>query len=156
MDNVTGLRILEGGQLELGTLGVISPKELADRAGRILTDSGRTETVVGWGDLDGEVSILVDELGRDAYYVKKRAGVITTEAQYEKVKAKADALYAKGGRMRTLETRNLFLDDLTAAERAEFETLLAEYTELGRQMTEYNTPAMARALSQLNGTNFDY
>lgn len=70
-ENVPALAILEGGLLERATIGrFVGDTEYADRAGRTLTDSGRTTTVMGWGKLDGTVRILVDEYGSDLYYVR--------------------------------------------------------------------------------------
>lgn len=69
MSNVKALKVIEGGLLEHSKVGIVEPGTWADNIGRILTDSGRTETVIGWGMMDGKVRILVDELGRDAYYI---------------------------------------------------------------------------------------
>lgn len=69
MSDVKALKVLEGGLLEHSKVGIVEPGTWADNIGRILTDSGRTENVLGWGEMDGEVRILVDEMGRDAYYI---------------------------------------------------------------------------------------
>jgi hypothetical protein len=69
MGNVPALRVLDGGLLEHAKLGKIDGHIWADSVGRVLADSGRTETVAGWGRMDGELRVLVDETGRDAYYI---------------------------------------------------------------------------------------
>lgn len=67
--NVRSLKVLEGGLLEHAKVGKVDETTWADNIGRILSDSGRTETVVGWGHMDGVLRVLVDEMGRDAYYI---------------------------------------------------------------------------------------
>lgn len=69
MSNVRALKVLEGGLLEHSMVGKVDAETWADNIGRILTDSGRTETVIGWGGMDGDLRVLVDEMGRDAYYI---------------------------------------------------------------------------------------
>lgn len=69
MSNVRALKVLEGGRLEHAKIGEVDSATWADSIGRILTDSGRTEAVMGWGHMDGDLRVLVDEMGRDAYYI---------------------------------------------------------------------------------------
>lgn len=69
MSDIRALKVLDGGLLEHSKVGKVDERTWADSIGRILTDSGRTETVIGWGRMDGELRILVDEMGRDAYYI---------------------------------------------------------------------------------------
>lgn len=69
MSNVSALKVLEGSILEHSKVGKVDATSWADSIGRILTDSGRTETVMGWGHMDGKLRVLVDEMGRDAYYI---------------------------------------------------------------------------------------
>jgi len=71
--NVKALKVLEGGMLEHSIVGRVDSKTWADNIGRVLVDSGRIETVVGWGYMDGDLCVLVDEVGRDAYYVRPSA-----------------------------------------------------------------------------------
>ncbi|THF55931.1 hypothetical protein [Pseudothauera rhizosphaerae] len=67
--NVSALKVHEGGMLEHSQVGAVGARTWADGIGRILTDSGRTETVMGWGYMDGDLRVLVDEMGRDAYLI---------------------------------------------------------------------------------------
>jgi len=69
MKNVRALKILDGGLLEHSKIGQVDVSTWADNIGRTLFDSKRTETVIGWGHMDGELRILIDEMGRDAYYI---------------------------------------------------------------------------------------
>jgi len=68
--HIPALRLLDGGLLEGATIGAVDPKTWADRAGNVLTDSGRTDEVMGWGKMDGQVRILVNDFGDDCYYIK--------------------------------------------------------------------------------------
>lgn len=69
MDNITVLRICEGGNLVHDSLGEVSPGVYANAVGLIFRPSGRTQKLLGWGSLDGERQILVDEHGDEAYYL---------------------------------------------------------------------------------------
>lgn len=69
MSDIRALKVLDGGLLEHSFVGRVDEKSWADSIGRILIDSGRTETVLGWGHMDGHLRVLIDEMGRDAYYI---------------------------------------------------------------------------------------
>lgn len=67
---INALKIRDDGLLERATIArVPGTTQYADSIGRILTDTGRTETVMGWGSMDGTVRVLRDEFGDDAYYI---------------------------------------------------------------------------------------
>ena len=70
MSDQNALKVLDGGLLEHSKVGRVDNSTWADQIGRILTDSGETTEVMGWGHMDGTVKILVDEQGDKAYYIK--------------------------------------------------------------------------------------
>lgn len=75
---------------------------------------------------------------------------ITTQAQFDEVKAQAAAINSRGSRFRELESRALgYGDELNNEERAEWESMLADYAEKCRAMEDFNKPAMARVLGSL-------
>lgn len=68
--NIFALKVNGNGLLEPSKIGVVDASCWADTSGRIVTDSGRKTIIKGWGQMDGEVRILVDEFGDDSYYIK--------------------------------------------------------------------------------------
>ena len=75
---------------------------------------------------------------------------ITTQPQFDELKAQTAAINSRGSRFRELESRALgYGDELNNEERAEWESMLADYAEKCRAMEEFNKPAMARVVGAL-------
>ncbi|WP_434030127.1 hypothetical protein [[Pseudomonas] boreopolis] len=75
---------------------------------------------------------------------------IESQAQYEAVRAQAHAMNARGSRLYALTTRHQVMDDLSEAELAEFNDLLARHADLCRAMQEYNAPIFDRVVSGMD------
>lgn len=81
--------------------------------------------------------------------------IITNQAQYDEVNAKAAEINCRGSRFRELQSRSMGLGaELSESEKAEWEAILAEYSELCAAMRAYNEPAMDRAISSLNSADY--
>lgn len=66
---MNALKIKEDGTLEYATIDRIDRGGYVDSLGRELRDSGETQTLMGWGEMDGEAKIITDEYGDPAYYI---------------------------------------------------------------------------------------
>lgn len=75
---------------------------------------------------------------------------ITTQAQYDEVKSITDTINSRGSRFRELQNRSLgYGDALNQCEEAEWQLMLADYTEKCDALAAYNATTMARVVGSL-------